>query len=54
MQAFNIEVVRGWHVVSAASGRIVGVFRTQSQAQAQVAAIELKRNAPKTARASVK
>lgn len=53
MQAFNIEVVRGWHVVSAPSGRIVGVHRTLDKARSQVAAIERKRNAPSEPRRSV-
>lgn len=43
MQSFTIEEVRGWHIVSAASGRIVGVHSTAEKAGRQVAAINLKR-----------
>ena len=54
MQAFTIENVRGWYVVSAVGGRIVGIHPTAIRARRQVAAINLRRNAPKCARRSVK
>lgn len=54
MSGYTIENVRGWRVVSGPGGRILGVHRTDKQAQAQVAAIARKVNAPSTPRRSVK